>query len=69
MLVLAAADGAGTCDIVCGWPSASRQSRTALYRLLARLMRWTGAKDPTTGTSPTLPSTGTIALGGTHPPG
>jgi hypothetical protein len=59
-----------------GWPYVDpnplgtlRQSRTAFYRLLPRLIRRPGAKDPTTSTSPAPPSTGTIATGGTHPPG
>jgi hypothetical protein len=64
-VVLTAADGAGTGDIVCGWPTGRvsadssskrmpsqrrlrmpRQSRTTVYRLLARLIRRLGAKDP-----------------------
>jgi hypothetical protein len=52
-----------------GRVGAPRQSRTTVYSLLARLIRRPGAKDPATSTSPTPPSTGTIAAGGTHPPG
>ena len=48
---------------------APRQSRTTVYRLLPRLIRRPGAKDPDHEYVATPPSTGTIAARGTHPPG
>jgi hypothetical protein len=63
----AAADSAGTVDIVCGSPM--RQSRTAFCRLLRRLIRRPGATDPDHEYVADPPSTGTLATGGTHPPG
>ena len=106
-VVLAAADSAGTGDIVCGcpagrvsadssskrmssqrrlrmpprrhkteWPyvdpnplGAPRQSRTTVYRLLARLIRRLGAKDPDHEYVADIAVDRTIAAGGTQPPG
>ena len=106
-VVLTAADGAGTGDIVCGcpagrvsadssskrmpsqrrlrmpprrhkteWPyvdpnplGAPRQSRTTVYRLLARLIQRPDAKDPDHEYVADTAVAGAIAAGGTHLPG